>query len=63
MIPAGRHCCFFLFIYFCRCWAFTAAQSSSSCGKRRPLFIVVCDFSLQWSLLLCSMGSRALGLQ
>ena len=50
---------FILFIYFLaalglRCYA----QAFSSCGKRGLLFVTVCvGFSLQWLLLLRSMGS------
>ena len=46
MIPAVRHCYFFLFIYFCLCWVFIAAQSFIAAnGGHSPVSCVISRFS------------------
>ena len=42
MIPAVRHCYFFLFIYFCLCWVFIAAHSFIAAnGGHSPVSCVI----------------------
>ena len=65
LLPGLRRLSYFflnLFIYFELCWVFTAACRSSLVLVSRGYFFVMC-FSLQWSLLLQSTGSRARRLQ
>ena len=53
---------YYLFIYFWLCWVFVAACGLSLVAASGGYFSLPCaGFSLQWLLLLWSMGSRHVG--
>ena len=72
LVPQFFHYCillsfffFFIFIFFlhfCLCWVFVAAHGLSLVAASGDYSSVWCTgFSLQWLLLLLSMGSRCTG--
>ena len=52
-----------IFLHFWLCWVLVAAFGLfSGCGERGLLSLLCLVLSLQWPLLLWSMGSRRVGL-
>ena len=52
---------FFKFYFFWLHWVFVAVQAFSHCGERGYSSLRCAGFSLQWLLLLRSLGSRNAG--